>query len=48
MRIPIIRIIVYWGLYWGPPIMGNYQLLQGGSGGDVGSSENWGPVGFIP
>ena len=24
--VPIIRIIVYWGLYWGPPILGNYRL----------------------
>ena len=23
---PIIRIIVYWGLYWGPPILGSYQI----------------------
>ena len=23
---PIIRIIIYWGLYWGPPIMGNYHV----------------------
>ena len=22
----IIRLITYWGLYWGPPILGNYQL----------------------
>ena len=20
------RIIVYWGLYWGPPILGHYQI----------------------
>ena len=24
-RVPIIRIIVYWGLYWGPLILGNYH-----------------------
>ena len=23
---PIIRTIVYWGLYWGPPILGNYHI----------------------
>ena len=23
---PIIRIIIFWGLYWGPPILGNYHL----------------------
>ena len=27
LGVPIIRIIVYWGLYWGPPILGNYQIL---------------------
>ena len=26
MGVPIVRIIVYWGLYWGPPILGNYHL----------------------
>ena len=25
LGVPIIRIVVYWGLYWGPPILGNYQ-----------------------
>ena len=28
MRVPIIRTIVYWGLYWGPLILGNYQILS--------------------
>ena len=23
-----IRITVYWGSYWGPPIHGNYQIIQ--------------------
>ena len=26
MGVPILRIIVYWGLYWGPPILGNYHI----------------------
>ena len=26
MGVPIIRTIVFWGLYWGPPILGNYHL----------------------
>ena len=26
LGVPIIRIIVYWGPYWGPPILGNYHL----------------------
>ena len=26
LGVPIIKIIVFWRLYWGPPIMGNYQL----------------------
>ena len=27
LGIPIIRIIVYLGLYWGPPILGNYHVM---------------------
>ena len=27
--VPIIRIIVYWGLYWGPLLLGNYHFLLG-------------------
>ena len=23
LGVPIIRIIVFWGLYWGPPILGS-------------------------
>ena len=26
LRVPIIRIIVFWGLYWGPTILGNYHI----------------------
>ena len=26
LGVPIIRTIVYWGLYWGPFILGNYHL----------------------
>ena len=26
LGVPIIRILVYWGLYWGPLILGNYNL----------------------
>ena len=29
LGVPIIRIIVFWGLYWGPPILGNYQIMEG-------------------
>ena len=25
--IPIIRIIIFWGLHWGPLIQGNYQII---------------------
>ena len=28
LGVPIIRTIVFWGLYWGPPILGNYHILQ--------------------
>ena len=27
LGVPIIRTIVVWGLYWGPPILGNYQII---------------------
>ena len=26
MGVPIIRTIVFWGLYWGPLILGNYHI----------------------
>ena len=26
LGVPIIRTIVFWGLYWGPLILGNYQM----------------------
>ena len=26
LGVPIIRIIVYWGLFWGPLIYGNYHI----------------------
>ena len=26
LRVPIIRTIVFWGLYWGPLILGNYHI----------------------
>ena len=29
LGVPIIRIIVYWGLYWGLLILGNYHLRFG-------------------
>ena len=29
LGVPMIRTIVYWGLYWGPLILGNYHIGQG-------------------
>ena len=26
LGVPIIRTMVFWGLYWGPPILGNSQI----------------------
>ena len=26
LGVPIIRIIVFWGLYWGPPILVSYHM----------------------
>ena len=31
----MIRVIVFWGLYWGPPIVGNYHILKLASGPGV-------------
>ena len=28
LGVPIIRTIVFWGLYWGPLILGNYHLYR--------------------
>ena len=27
LGVPIIRTIVFWGLYWGPLILGNYHRI---------------------
>ena len=39
LRVPIIRTIIYWGLYWGRPILGNYHLIKQefGASSDVSS-----------
>ena len=29
LGVPIIRTIVFWGLYWGPPFLGNSHLELG-------------------
>ena len=29
LGVPIIRIIIFWGLHWGPPVLGNYQVDLG-------------------
>ena len=28
LGVPIIRTIVFLGLYWGSPILGNYQICR--------------------
>ena len=28
LRVPMIRTIVFWGLHYGPPILGNYHMLS--------------------
>ena len=35
LGVPIKRIMVFWGLYWGPPILGNYHI------GDYMGSTIW-------
>ena len=32
LGVSIVRIIVFWGLYWGSFILGNYQLGSRASG----------------
>ena len=27
LGVPIVRTIVFWGLYWGPLILGNYHIF---------------------
>ena len=27
LGVPIMRIIIYWGVYGGPPILGNYHIM---------------------
>ena len=29
-RVPIIRMLIFWGLYWGPQIEGNYHIMASG------------------
>ena len=36
LGVPIIRAIIFWGLYWGPLILGNYHSLLGQDGGEDG------------
>ena len=28
LGVPIIRTIIFWGLYWGPLVLGNYHMLE--------------------
>ena len=28
LGVPITRTIAFWGLYWGPPILGNYPVSE--------------------
>ena len=32
LGVPIIRTVIFLGLYWGPLVLGNYHLSNGGSG----------------
>ena len=39
LGVPIKRTIIFWGLYWGPPILGNYQILLGIETGRFGTEK---------
>ena len=47
--VPIIRTLVFWGLYWGPLLLGNYQIrltiFRGPYNSDCGllGGLDWGP-----
>ena len=28
LEVPIMRFLVFWGLYWDPPVWGNYQIIS--------------------
>ena len=30
LGVPMIRILLSWGLYWGSPILGNYHIVHKG------------------
>ena len=30
LGVPMIRIIAFWGLHWGPPIYGRYHVARRG------------------
>ena len=32
LGVPIIRTVVFWGLFWGPPFLGNYHMYLEGKG----------------
>ena len=34
LGVPIIRTIVFWGLHWGPLILGNYHIGNGKDNGN--------------
>ena len=36
LGVPIIRTIVFWSLYWGPRILGNYQISTSSAKSDRG------------
>ena len=38
LGVPLIRTMVFWGLYWGPPNLGNYHMshnLNSSKSGDI-------------
>ena len=42
LGVPIIRTIVFWGLYWGPLILGNYHIVHWGFRScGLGSRDLW-------
>ena len=38
LGVPIIRITEHWGLFWGPPVLGNYHIHPQNSACSDGAS----------
>ena len=47
LGVPIIRTIIFWGLYWGPLVLGNYQLRWSSGSNKTAMDGNFGAPGML-